>query len=255
MLKITVDTALRQNHAGYAKPLEDYVLIDNEAQIYIVMDGVSRDKVNGLYPNPSPSAEVSAIFAEEVLGYLKQVKPEAAVEAWLREAARHANQKINQYNRRASWDFLPGTVGIISVIRDDMFYYIFAGDCSGWISQQAKARLFTFPQTRLVHAHRAEFSASEIRNVICNNKNHPCGYGVFTGAPGVMDFLEFGAEALRAGDALYLATDGLDALLGNPDFQLDGSLSAKELIEAAEQLETDQKLKSDDKAIIAIRAG
>jgi serine/threonine protein phosphatase PrpC len=254
MMRIRVDTALSQNRLGHPKPLEDYVLIDNESKIFIILDGVSRDKVNGTYPNPSPSFEVSRIFSEEVLRFLKRVELLDDVKHWLKQAVLEGNKKIEEYNNRTSWDFLPGAVGIISLILGSKFYYMFVGDCSGRILRKGKTRLFTYPQTELIKKHRAEFSADEIRNMICNNKNHPYGYGVFTGESGVIDFLEFGVEPLHSGDLILLTTDGMDELLSSEGFQITCPISAKELITRAEELEKNQMtLKSDDKAVISIR--
>lgn len=36
-----------KNTKMYEKPNEDFVLCDNERNIFILLDGVSRDKVNG----------------------------------------------------------------------------------------------------------------------------------------------------------------------------------------------------------------
>lgn len=254
MLRIKVDTALSQKRLCHPKPLEDYVLVDKESKIFIILDGVSRDKVNGIFPNPSPSLEVSQIFAEEVLRFLERLDLLNDVKHWLKQAVLEGNKKIEEYNNRKSWAFLPGTVGIISVIRDSKLYYVFVGDCSGRILHKGKTKLFTYPQTELIKKHGGEFSADEIRNMICNNKNHPYGYGVFTGKLGVIDFLEFGEEPLHKGDLIVLATDGLDELFNREGFQITYPISAKGLITRAEELEKDQKmLKSDDKAVIAIR--
>lgn len=253
MMRITADTAISQNRLGYPKPFEDYLLIDSESKIFIILDGVSRDKVNGPYPNPSSSFEVSRIFAEEVLRILKRAELLNDVKYWLKQAVLEGNKRIKDYNNRTRWDFLPGTVGIISVVIDSKFYYVFVGDCSGRILHKGKTRLLTYSQTKLIKRHKSEFSADEIRNVICNNKNHPYGYGVFTGEAGVMDFLEFGAKPLHKGDLILLATDGLDKLLNSKRFQMTYSISAKDLVTKAEELEEKKALKSDDKAAIVIR--
>jgi serine/threonine protein phosphatase PrpC len=255
MLKITTETAISKKHLGYPKPIEDFILVDREDKIFIILDGVTRDISDGIYPNPSPAFEVSKIFAEEVFKYLKQENHGKDITNLLRLAVLKGNYKIKEYNDKATWNFLPGTVGIISIIVNNKFYYVFIGDCIGQIFHENKLRFFTYSQTKLINDHKNEFSADQIRNNICNNKNHPYGYGVFTGQEGVMEFLEFGKESLYEGDIILLATDGMDKLLDNKGFQMTPSISAKELIARGEELEKDECLKSDDKAVIVVRIG
>ena len=253
MIRITVDTAISQNHLSNPKPLEDYLITDNESKIFIILDGVSI-KVNGIYLNPSPSFEVTRIFAEQVLSTLKRTELPSDVKYWLKQAVVDGNKRIKDSNDQKKWNYLPGTVGIISVISDNKFYYVSVGDCSGRILHKGKVKLLTYSQTELIERHKAEFSVSEIRNNICNNKNHPYGYGVFTGEQRVIDFLQFGVVTVYKGDMILLATDGLDPLINSEKFQMNNLISAKELIIEAEELEEDRKAsKSDDKAIIIIR--
>lgn len=255
MLKITTDFAISKNRRDFPKPLEDFILIDRENKIFIILDGVSRDKENGIYPDPSPSFEVTQIFAKEVFNFLKQENRGRDMANLLRLAVIKGNNKINEYNKKATWTFLPGTVGIVSVILDDKFYYVFVGDCIGQIFHKKISKFFTYPQTKLIKEHITEFSADQIRNNICNNKKQPYSYGVFTGETGVMDFLEYGEESLYEGDLILLATDGMDKLLNNKIFQMTNSTSAKDLITRTGKLEKDQGLSSDDKAVIVIRVG
>lgn len=246
-MKIKSEFAISKNHLDYPKPLEDFILIDKEKSIFIILDGVSRDKNNGIYPDPSPSFEVSQIFAKEVLNFLKQAIHGKDIIGNLKLAVTYGNNKIYEYNKKANWSFLPGTVGIISVILNDKFYYVFVGDCIGQIFHKNKSKFFTYPQTKLLKEHITEFSADQIRNIICNNKKHPFGYGVFTGEKGVMDFLECGEELLYEGDLIILATDGMNKMIF--------PTSAKELVASAERQEKDQGLRSDDKAVIVISVG
>lgn len=209
-IHIVIDSALSPNNHDYPKPDEDHLVIDSENQIFIVLDGVSRDVINGKYPSPSPALEVTKIFAGEVRAVLAQAKNLLTPKESLIRAAEQGNHAVADYNRKKVWDFLPGTVGIISMIVDNKFHYAYIGDCSGHILHKDSIRHFTYPQTRLVREHVAELSADEIRNVICNNKEHPYGYGVFTGDRRALDFLELGEEVIQSGDSIILATDGMD---------------------------------------------
>ena len=250
-LEIFAEGALRPNRLPYPKPLEDYLYLDNANQIYLILDGVSRDRQAGVYPHPSPAAAVSRLFAEaaaQTLCAARQTHPPSVA---LRQAALAGNRRVKAYNDPQTWDFLPGTVGIVAFVMEDTFHYCYVGDCSGRLVASGQVRVFTRSQTQLVRAHHREFSADEIRHCICNHSAHPYGYGVFTGEDEAMDFLEFGQEPLQAGDVILLATDGLDEFLNSEDLAT-ASLSAQALVNRAVAHERANDLKSDDKAMIVI---
>ena len=134
MMKYSSSTVSIRNRKDQQKPNEDYYLADDEKGIYILVDGVSRDKSGGIYPNPSPARIVSELFVNCVYQVLAEDKG-PSVSAALREAVEKGNEVIQDYNAQTSWenDFLPGTVGIAAVVRNEKLYYAYIGDCFGMI--------------------------------------------------------------------------------------------------------------------------
>ena len=64
-MKYRVETATKKNTKEFDKPNEDYFLVDRNNGIFIILDGVTRDKIDGIYPDPSPACEVSKIFIDK----------------------------------------------------------------------------------------------------------------------------------------------------------------------------------------------
>jgi hypothetical protein len=44
-----------RNNLDYAKPNEDYLIVDDKNKVHIICDGVTRNLIDGSYPEPSPS--------------------------------------------------------------------------------------------------------------------------------------------------------------------------------------------------------
>jgi len=253
-LKITYSEALHKNNRNYPKPIEDFIVSDDSKNIFLVLDGVSRSKIDGLYPIPSPSATVAKIFGEEVYKKLLLGLDENNIQNALETAIIHGNNAIQKYNSKSTdWSFLPGVVGIVSLIKNDSFYYAYNGDCYGRLIRDGKTEQFTSPQTKLIHEHKSEFSADEIRNVICNNIAHPYSYGVFTGEAKAMDFVEYGKFKISPTDRIILSSDGLENLFNSENFNLLDSTPSNVIIQQAVYLESSNtSLGSDDKALIQI---
>lgn len=236
-----------KNTKIYDKPNEDYVLCDDKRNIYILLDGVSRDKINGKYPSPSPAREVSKLFAKEVYDYLKKNNEQYGLEL-IKEAFIKGNNAIEHYNIKYDYsDFLPGTVGIVCVIENDRLYYGYIGDCYGRIIQIHKIKMFTKCQTEQIAIHKKEFSSKTIRNEICNNVKNPYGYGVLTGQKDALDFLVLGEFNLDNVDMVFLSSDGMEPFLGR--------LVRKDYVERDAEYYLKKSVKSreeDDKAVIII---
>lgn len=238
-----------KNTKIYDKPNEDFVLCDDERNIYILLDGVSRDKVNGKYPHPSPAREVSELFAIEAYNYLKKNIRQYGLEK-IKESFIKGNEAIERYNIKYNNDFLPGTVGIICVVDKDRLFYGYIGDCYGRLIRNNEIVMFTKCQTEKIAIHRKEFSSSEIRNRICNNIKHPYSYGVLTGQKEALDFVVLGEYSLNNVDMVFLSSDGMESFLG--------SLSRKDFVkrEADYYLRNSVKEREDDdKAAIIIYNG
>ncbi len=211
-MKLTMTGDTRRNDHYPDKPNEDLFWFDEAMGAALVLDGVTRDRENGVYPDPSPARTASERFAAAVrdaLASSEEEKPAARL-LWAVEAG---NQAVARANAGLSPDFLPGTVGVLALIADGALHYAYVGDSNGVLLSGGRAHAFTEPQTRAVHDHRGQYTAHEIRAHICNNAAHPCGYGVWTGQSGAMDFLRTGAIPLGPGDRVLLCTDGLNDFL------------------------------------------
>ena len=232
-----------QNSKLSDKPNEDYFICDDERHIYILVDGVSRDKIEGRYPNPSPARDVSEIFAHTVYEYLRLHAGHTSV----MEAVGIGNCEIAKYNEKIKWenDFLPGTVGIVAIIEDRVLYYCYIGDCYGLkISQAGEKYFFTECQTNLIARYGKKFTAYEIRNKICNHKEHPYSYGVLNGDVNAMDFVVSGRIEIDNDEKIILCSDGFDDLVKN----YSGTDLYKMSLEEMER-KTENK---DDKTVIVI---
>ena len=238
------------------KPNEDFILIDNERGIFILLDGVSRDTVNGVYPNPSPAALVTKEFANSALSFiasgLDNLKNPKEIDymALIRGGFEHGNRCIFEKNK--SWEdgFLPGTVGIILILQDNVGYFGFIGDCFGMTLGDNGKKVFTRVQTKAVHENKSSYTSYEIRHLICNNFGHPVGYGVLNGNEDALKFVEYGQFSLDGLEQILLYTDGFENLLG--DYPVD-KLATLHVDEISEMQSVRNEVKADDRSIIIIR--
>lgn len=250
--KISFTQYSKKNTMGNDKPNEDYILINDNKYYFIILDGVSRDRENGKYPNPSPSAEITQLLAKSIYKYLQESTenfPENSnIEKLLYSAMKFGNETVKKYPKYRQYDFLPGAVGIVSIIVDNVFYYAYIGDCIGLKISKKERFIFTDKQTKLVHKYRHIFDKYTIRNIICNNPNHPYAYGVLNGNENVDKFIQTGNFILNHGDKVILATDGVESYIMSyieKNFELG---TAKDFVKASDSKEEQE----DDKSVIII---
>ncbi len=243
---ITTSKSIK-NCKPFNKPNEDYYITDIKNNFFILTDGVSRDKENGVYPLNSPSRKVSEVFSNYAHHFLcENALQYSDKEMLLFNAMKYGNQKISLLNENYNGDFLPGTVGIIAIIINNSFYYAYIGDCFGVKISRTNKECFTFPQTSLIHKHIKEFSAAEIRNHICNNINHPYSYGVLNGSEEAENFIVTGSFDLKGVKCILLFSDGFENYINSKE--TDELLSMDVL-----KLKTESDyLSDDDKTIIKI---
>lgn len=239
------------NSRNINKPNEDFYLCDDLHGIYIVVDGVSRDKINGIYPLPSPSKIVSEVFVDIVYDFIcKGLNSNDAenIGQLLTNAIRAGNEEINKYNNRFIWEenFLPGTVGIISVVYRKRYYYAYIGDCIGLLLNGKKS-FFTASQTHNISIHKHEYTAKEIRNTICNNRLHKYGYGVLNGDEKALDFVVSGQLELSGIQKIFLGTDGISSKLLKLDAKELSVLSVNDIMNMDES-----QYNTDDKTLIEV---
>lgn len=247
--------ATKQNQSGGDKPNEDYVLVQHP--VYIVCDGVTRSLIDNRYPVPSPAAEVSRLFAHTTLQAILE-NAAASPHERLSAGVRQGNQAVAKYNRErfSEIDYvqhdLAGTVGIVALIEHRVLHYVYLGDCAGYLLRDGEISPFTHPQTAQIAAHRQHYTTVEIRRDIRNNVNHEFCYGVFTGEETALSCLEYGEIPLQTGDEVILVSDGLA-----PYFDQQPSPfpipSTDEIIVLMEQMEREQRIRSDDKTIVRVK--
>lgn len=231
-MRFTMIGDTRRNDHYADKPNEDFFWFDEARGAALVLDGVTRDRENGVYPHPSPARVVTERFAQAARDVLTAPGSESPREKLL-AAVRAGNAAVARANEGFPSDFLPGTVGVLALVEEGRLHYAYVGDSNGIVLSRGHAAAFTEPQTRAVHDRRGEFTSREIRTYICNNARHPCGYGVWTGQDGAMDFLRMGAVPLKPGDRVILCTDGIDAFLSAAGAEALCAMDSGTLLEKA----------------------
>lgn len=235
-----------KNSKSIDKPNEDYCLCDDKAGIYLLVDGVSRDKINGVYPNPSPALDVSKKFVKSVYEYiLTRVDDNTDIINELHNAIKYGNDEIKKYNCKKQWinNFFPGTVGIITIIRRYKLFIAYIGDCYGLIVNTDKC-IFTKCQTENIAKHKEEFTAYEIRNKICNNKSHPYSYGVLNGDNRALDFVNYEVIDLKKGDKILICSDGFSDVVNNFPCKSLYDMTIEQMVKVSNN--------SDDKTMVVI---
>lgn len=246
-MRFTIIGDTRRNTHYPDKPNEDFLWFDEAQGAALVLDGVTRNRENGVYPNPSPARAVTEIFAQAACAVL--AAPGEAQEKLL-AAVRAGNAAVARANEGFPSDFLPGTVGVLVLAESGSLHYAYVGDSNGIVISQGRASAFTEPQTKAVHDHRGEFTAHEIRTHICNNIRHPYGYGVWTGQDGAMDFLRTGTVPLKTGDRVILCTDGIDAFLSAAGLEALCAMDSRTILEKAMAFQKPEGWMDDRTAVI-----
>lgn len=211
-IKYTVKSATLPHERGIPKPNEDRLLIDEEKNIFIILDGVTRP--HGEYyhsPYKSYAADMGDIFIKEAYAYLSEHIDDPNPMELLYAAARAANGSLAEYCKNLdpiSTDFYPSTLGIISFIRDKRLYYLCAGDCMG-IILRGKSKITFGKQLVLEAVDLLGVSKTERYAHYCNHPEGPLSYAVFNGSREAIDGLDYSFIDLCEGDILFLCTDGI----------------------------------------------
>lgn len=261
-----IDAYTAKNTMYEKKRNEDYHIVDREKGIFLILDGVSRDASNGVYETPDLVPDVVSALGNYIYQYLSDALNNSGridVGALLREAVSLGNAHIA--NMTYQYAFKPGAVGIVCVLHQQCFYYVFIGDCTGLVIHEDKTFTeFTESQTTKLHDYMKQYaetdgkrlSKDEIRNEICNNPASPLGYGVLDGNPRALDFVKASSICLSARDVIVLCTDGIEQYIRSEYVARKKDLkSAEEIIKASNAIDAQIQKRHDDKTLIIIRPG
>lgn len=202
-----VEYITRKNNIS-DKPNEDYIFVEEERNIYILLDGVTRDREAGKYPCPSPAVEVNKIFVDRFIDVVRKDGLYINTEAELKGVIEKANDAIGEYNLKFSHRFPAGAVGVIVVLTQEGFISAYIGDCYGAVLSEQSIKYFTEPQTKNIAIHKKEFTSDQIRFEICNNPNHVYAYGVLDGNKQANHFVITGKHKLNPEEKILLYSDG-----------------------------------------------
>lgn len=228
------------------KPNEDNIWIDIEQNVFLVVDGVSRDKENGVYPNPSPSAALTEAF-------INHCKLNYDNKSHLKTLFQNGNKEIKQINKDYIGYFKPGLVALIIRIQKNKVEWVSIGDCFGLLIRNNIARIFNTKQTEQLRKSNQKFDSKTIRTEICNNPSHPLAYGVLDGNVNADFFLQCGEFDIESNDTICIFSDGLE-MFANP--KLTNAIlenTVDDIIALAEQIEVEQNIRTDDKTIIKVQ--
>ncbi len=218
-----------KNNIYTTKPNEDNLFIIEDISAFGVLDGVSRDAVNGAYPEHSPSYDVAHLICDVISNEL--ISQSKIDKIHIEKAILKANDTVLQYNTRNELIAFPaGAVGVFCMIKDHTMHYSYIGDCFGFIVRNNLAIPFTHKQTSDVIENYDKFSLDFIRTNICNNPKHPYGYGVINGSISAEDFIISGSLELKSNDIIFLSSDGCENVLDSATIDDLVNLSAEDLI-------------------------
>ena len=255
-IRYCASSALLINNRGLQKPNEDYVLIDEKHNIFILLDGITRVHQEYLdRPGHSAACDVNRIFAETVHQYLVKHAAQMPAGQLLFEAAKHGNQALIEYRQQRTleqWQFYPGTLGIIGLLQADRFYYLYVGDCLGTLIRNG-AKLHFGQQGSSEALELMKVSKSQRYDLYCNHPEHPLGYGIFNGDSQACELFEQSHLSLMPGDTVILSTDGVARYIRYAKGCVLMGQTPEQMLEASQACDEPPFAKyADDKAIIKL---
>lgn len=257
-LKYTVDAATAPNNRDFSKPNEDCIVTRSKDGIFMLLDGITR--VHGEYSNGAESAAnvVNRIFVTEFCKHLESSADSMTPADAIRSALVKANSCIRDYRVEKTideWSFYPGTVGIMGMIRDDVFHYACVGDCLG-VLIRGSSRIYFGEQQTLRCPVVLEAGKLERYRRFCNKPDSPYAYGVINGDTELEQVMEQSSISLQPGDQLYLVSDGLAAMMRYEKLDTLRELTAQQLIDGSSVYDQPPfSPYADDKAVIRIICG
>jgi len=188
----------------YHHPQEDFLIASDIPPIFVVSDGVTLNFVKLIenktkYPNPSPAGDVSRIFCESVIKYVKD-KYGTFTEKEVIDVFKFANGEVRKHNEKVGKSEISGNktgyysaTGSFTVIKEDKAHW--ASICDSFIAHFDGEMNLKFKTLG------------------------PCQpYAVINGEEQMVNHLESGVLNLEKGDRVFVFTDGFEHYMENPDF-------------------------------------
>lgn len=273
------DAGTRKNKLG-AKPNEDRFHCAPHVGLACIADGVSRLLLKATDPYPMPSlAELAAsrlVEEASALGRSIVTTPLSATD--LLDVFRATSEALHQYvQQHGPFDLYsrdyPGTIGTLIVASQDTLNWAHLGDTLLLLLRDDCGMVLTRDQVAEFRAWRVANMATlpasvpdrvrHLHGSVRNNTALAHSYGVVTGEPSALAFVETGTRPLQRGDRLVLATDGLTPLWNAMGWMPKAQepiprriveylrrASAEQLLQEAEDAEERTQVRSDDKTVI-----
>ena len=189
---------------SYQHPQEDYLIVSNSPQIFVVSDGVTLNfkklvENNQKYPDPSPAGEVAKTFCESVIRSATEKYKEFDAEK-ITEVFKEANAEVKRCNEKIGKSDISGNItgfyaatGSFITIKNDKAYW--ASICDSFVAHFDKNMNVKF-----------------MSSGVCSP------YAVINGEEKMANHLEKGVFDLEKGDRLFIFTDGFESYVKNSDF-------------------------------------
>ena len=256
-MKYMISNATRINDRGFGKPNEDLVFTDPSHNLFIILDGITREHDEYDGTGFSAACEVNRIFADTILSQTSQlddVHSAQELECALCKLALLANAALVPYRSSKpleQWRYYPGTVGILASLWENQLCCVWAGDCIGIHLQGNNRRIIVKQQT--LRAMRLGYSKRQLYAEVCNHPENKFAYGVFNGDSEAEMLLDHSWTVLNEGDTVILSTDGLATYLQQEPVARIRGASPEQMLENSLYYDRPPLGKySDDKAFIRI---
>lgn len=215
-----------------AKPNEDYLFCLPDNPIFAVADGISRSRVNGMYPELS-SVRAAKQFCDSVGEALGRGYP--FYSAFMVANVAIAELNISHGITKETVDYLGNDyltcVGVAGRFSNDYsrrFEYGYIGDCGIFVyNADCVPKFLSVNHIAVLEQFREEWGFGDEkekyiywRNMLRNRPNAPyMTYGALTGEISALHYLKTGYVDLVHGDTLILFSDGIYPFLFNRGFR------------------------------------
>lgn len=256
-LNLNITSATRQNTRNFSKPNEDFLLTDEENGIFILLDGITRvhaeyDEIRGY----SAAAEVNKIFSAAVYDHIKANLAKRNICKVITDAMILGNQNIARFREQKSlkqWQFYPGTLGIVCVLRGRKLHYAYVGDCMGMLLR-GSSKIFFGEQQTVKAADLHNPTKTERYDLYCNHPENELSYAIFNGDDAAAAGIESGWLDLYENDRVFLVSDGVAPYIRFEKASAMIDLTAQQILDASTKYDTLPYAKyADDKATIVLQ--